>query len=73
MSNDCDPWHSIGSTPAKGERMRMTEENFFRLLAMDAELIHDQRLEIAKLKMRLNQREKKITQLMLRIERYIQL
>ncbi len=67
------PWDREGLTPPKGETMVMTAENFDRVCRLRDELIHEQRVEIAKLKMRLNQREQKITQLMLRIERYIQL
>ena len=48
------PWHSIGLTPAKGEPMEMTQENFYRVIAMHEELIMEQKDEISKLKMKIN-------------------
>ena len=63
MSNNCDPWHSIGTTPVKGERMVMTAENFDRVCRMRDELIHEQRVEIAKLKMTVNKLRQRVTML----------
>ena len=48
-------WHTLaGETPAKGERMEMTQDNFYRVIAMNDELIHQQKDEIAKLKQTVN-------------------
>lgn len=49
-------WHELdGETPAKDERMEMTKDNFYRVIAMRDELIEEQKNEIAKLKMKVNQ------------------
>lgn len=42
-------------TPPKGEPMPKTIEHYQKVLDMDNELIHEQRLEIQKLKMKVNQ------------------
>ena len=50
-----EPWHTLaGETPEKDKRMDMTEDNFYRVLAMNDELIHQQKDEIAKLKQTIN-------------------
>jgi hypothetical protein len=54
------PWHDKGITPAKGEMMKMTEENFYRVIAMRDELIDEQRQEISKLKVKINKLQQKI-------------
>lgn len=44
-------WHELpGETPAKGSRMAMTEDNFYRIIAIHDELIDEQRVEISALK-----------------------
>ena len=44
-------WHELpGETPAKDSRMAMTEDNFYRIIAMRDELIDEQRVEISALK-----------------------
>ena len=44
-------WHELhGETPEKGARMEMTEDNFYRVLAMHDELIGEQFAEISALK-----------------------
>ena len=49
------PWHTLpGETPAKDKRMKMSQDNFYRVIAMNDELIHQQRDEIAKLKQTVN-------------------
>ncbi len=49
-------WHELpGETPKKDERMEMTQENFYRVIAMRDELIDEQRVEISKLKAKVNQ------------------
>lgn len=48
-------WRDLGDLPVKGERMEMTSENFYRVIGMRDELIEDQRKEISKLKLKLNQ------------------
>ena len=50
-----EPWHTLpGETPEKDKRMEMTEDNFYRVIAMHGELIHQQKDEIAKLKQTIN-------------------
>jgi len=50
-----EPWHTLaGETPAKDKRMEMTQDNFYRVLAMNDELIHQQKDEVAKLKQTVN-------------------
>ncbi len=50
-----EPWHTLaGETPDKDKRMEMTQDNFYRVLAMNDELIHQQKDEIAKLKQTVN-------------------
>lgn len=41
-------------TPPKGERMEMTEENFFKVLDFAVEIIFEQKAEISKLKSKVN-------------------
>ena len=44
-------WHELhGETPAKDARMEMTEDNFYRVIAMHDELIEEQFAEISALK-----------------------
>ena len=48
-------WQSIGDiTPAKGVRMKMTSDNFYKIIAMHEEIIFQQKDEIAKLKSTVN-------------------
>ena len=48
-------WHTLaGETPEKDKRMEMTQDNFYRVIAMNDELIHQQKDEIAKLKQTVN-------------------
>ena len=49
-------------TPPKGEKMPMTEEHFQKVIAMDQELILEQKDEIAKLKMKVNKLQQRIDQ-----------
>ena len=46
-------WREI-LTPAKGERMPMTEKHFYKVIGMRDELIFEQKDEIAKLKTKVN-------------------
>lgn len=48
------PWHSTGISPTKDKRMDMTQENFYRIIAMHDEVIFEQRDTMAKLKMTIN-------------------
>lgn len=48
-------WHDNGITPTKGVKMKMTEENFYRVIDMRDEIIDEQRVEISKLKQKINQ------------------
>lgn len=54
------PWHDNGVTPPKDKRMDMTQENFYRVIAMRDELIFEQKEEISKLKRALNNLELKL-------------
>jgi len=56
-------WHDNGTTPKKGEKMEMTQINFYRVIAMRDELIDDQRKEISKLKVKINKLQQKIDRL----------
>lgn len=54
-------WHELGDpTPKKGEQMKMTSDNFYRVIAMRDELIDEQRQEISKLKAKVNQLRMKL-------------
>jgi hypothetical protein len=48
-------WHENGTTPKKGDMMEMSQVNFYRVLEMRDEIIDEQRVEISKLKAKLNQ------------------
>lgn len=53
-------WCDKGMTPPKGEPMVMTAENFTRVCEMRDEIIHEQRIEIQKLKMTVNKLRQKL-------------
>ena len=53
-------WHDKGLTPTKGVKMKMSQENFYRVLEMRDELIDEQRIEISKLKAKVNQLQLKL-------------
>jgi len=54
-------WHELpGETPAKDKRMDMTQDNFYRVIAMRDELIQKQKAEISTLKAKINQLRSKI-------------
>jgi hypothetical protein len=54
-------WHELpGETAAKDKPMDMTQENFYRVIAMRDDLIDEQRVEISKLKAKVNQLSQKI-------------
>ena len=51
-------WYELkGETPGKDARMEMTSDNFYRIIASHDELIHEQRVEISKLKAKINKLE----------------
>lgn len=50
-----EDWHKTGFTPPKGDKMAMTSENYHRIISMRDELIHEQKAEISKLNMKINQ------------------
>lgn len=54
-------WLEYKTTPKKGEPMPRTEEQFDKMLAMDQELILEQKEEIAKLKSKVNKLQQKVT------------
>ena len=44
-------WHELhGETPAKDERMEMSQDNFYRIIGMRDEIIDEQRVEMSELK-----------------------
>jgi hypothetical protein len=44
-------WHELpGKTATKDKRMDMTQDNFYRVIAMRDEIIDEQRVEISMLK-----------------------
>jgi hypothetical protein len=53
-------WHELALTPTKGEKMPMTEDQFQKVIAMDQELILEQKDEIAKLKMKINRLQQRV-------------
>jgi uncharacterized coiled-coil protein SlyX len=53
-------WHDKGITPTKDKRMEMTEENFNRVIEMRDELIFEQKMEISKLKSKVNELQLKL-------------
>jgi len=54
------PWHENGTTPKKGDKMEMSQVNFYRVLEMRDEIIDEQRAEISKLKAKVNQLRQKL-------------
>ena len=59
------PWHELAPPVCKDKRMPMTEEYFYKVLAMDAELIDEMKEEIQKLKMTVNKLRQKSTALVI--------
>ena len=57
MNND---WRGEPLSPAKDKREPMTKERFYKIINMHDELIHEQKDEIARLKMKINQLKLKI-------------
>ena len=53
-------WHELALTPTKGEKMPMTEDHFQKVIAMDQELILEQKDEIARLKMKINRLQQRV-------------
>jgi len=53
-------WSEMAPPLAKDEAMPRTEEYFEKALAMDAELIHEMKDEIAELKSKVNRLEQKL-------------
>tara|TARA_R110000744_G_C19009216_1_gene522781 strand:- start:51 stop:227 length:177 start_codon:yes stop_codon:yes gene_type:complete len=54
-------WNEFaGETNKKDTRMEMTQDNFYRIIAMRDELIFEQKGEIARLKSKVNRLEQKI-------------
>jgi len=47
-------WFDLAPPVPKDKRMPMTEEYFYKVLAMDAELVDEMRKEIQQLKMTVN-------------------
>tara|TARA_R110000851_G_scaffold298160_1_gene453626 strand:+ start:190 stop:435 length:246 start_codon:yes stop_codon:yes gene_type:complete len=52
-------WHEIAPPTPKDEKMPMTEEYFYKTLAMNEELIFEMLAEISKLKMTINKLQQK--------------
>ena len=57
------PWHSTGMSPRKDGRMDMTQENFYRIIAMHDELILEQKDTIAKQGMVINKLQQQVFKL----------
>ena len=55
-------WQNMADPLAKDESMPKTEEYYKKVLAMDDELIHEQKEEIAKLKAKINKLQQRIEQ-----------
>tara|TARA_R110000803_G_scaffold51825_1_gene106850 strand:- start:1053 stop:1259 length:207 start_codon:yes stop_codon:yes gene_type:complete len=58
-------WFDLAPPTPKDKRIPMTEEYFYKVLAMDAELIDEMREEIQKLKMKVNKLRQKSTGLVI--------
>jgi len=52
-------WQDIAPPTPKDEKMPMTEEYFYKTLAMNEELIFEMKDEISKLKMTINKLQQK--------------
>ena len=52
-------WHEIAPPTPKDKKMPMTEEYFYKTLAMNEELIFEMLVEISKLKMTINKLQQK--------------
>ena len=53
-------WRNMAQTPTKDELMPSTKEHYLKMLALDDELIHEQKAEISKLKAKVNKLELKL-------------
>lgn len=53
-------WRDMALTPKKDTAMPETKEHYLKMLALDDELIHEQRCEISKLKQKINKLELKL-------------
>jgi len=53
-------WLKYKVTPKKGDPMPKTEEQFYKILAMDQELILEQKKEIAALKSKANKLQQRL-------------
>ena len=53
-------WREYKVTPKKGDPMPKTEEQFYKILEMDQELILEQKKEIAALKSKVNKLQQKV-------------
>ena len=53
-------WHELpGETSPKDKPMELTNDNYHRIIGMRDELIEEQRIEISKLKAKVNQLRQK--------------
>jgi hypothetical protein len=57
---NCPDWRVVGDMGVKGEPLARTEENFNKIILMHDELIHEQKEEIAKLKMKINRLQQRL-------------
>lgn len=53
-------WHEMNKSTPKGVRNKLTPEQFGKFIAMRDELIMEQKVEIAKLKMKINKLEQRL-------------
>lgn len=56
-------WRNMALTPGKDKPMPETKEHYLKMLSLDDELIHEQRVEISQLKVKLNKANQKIDKL----------
>ena len=58
-----EPWHTKGMSPTKDKPMDMTEENFYRIIAMHEEIIFEQKDTIASQGTVINKLQQKVFKL----------
>ena len=61
-------WHEMAMTPKKDTKMPMTEEHFYKVIAMHEELIFEQKDEISKLKSKVGELREKLASKNRRLE-----
>jgi len=54
-------WRDMALTQGKDKPMPETKEHYLKMLALDDELIHEQKVEISALKVKINKLQQKLT------------